>query len=149
MKFKSKVDILQLLGYILFAGIGATLVIYSYSSYLFSRDAWSFLLYLLLIVLGFVLLIYSISALFKTYYQFKDDHIYVQSGLMKNAIPYKYVMNVKSSKKYFTFNCLSIDKLCISFREGAQMSKIHVSPKEKEEFINQIKAHCKSAKIER
>jgi len=145
MKFKSKIDFPQLLGYIVMIGIAGFIL---YATVFFNETASN--LYIILgMVIGMVVMMYAFGSLFNTYYQFQETQLYVHSGLFKKFVPYKDVMHVKETHKYFTYNCLSLDKLVIEYRDGNNLLKVHVSPKDKEEFLKLIRFNCKSAKIER
>jgi len=149
MKFKSKVGVLTLLVYIAAVGVGGYFFYLSYKFYFESTLEWKMLFEIAFLVVGFLLLAYAGSAILKTYYEFQEGGLYVQSGLNKYLIPYQLIMNVKECKTFFTYNCLSADKIKISYREQGQLQRIHVSPKDKEEFLKQLKFHCKSAKFEK
>ncbi len=95
------------------------------------------------------MIMYSAAALINTFYQFKEDYLYIKSGFFKTMVPYKMIMVLKKSNKFFTYNCLSIHKFKITYRNGTQMLEVHLSPKNEDEFIKQIRYYCKSVKIEK
>lgn len=149
--FKSKIGVLGLIVHILVILIGAYSIYYGITEFVNTEDATvgKKLLSILFLAMGGIIFVYGITALFDTSYRFDEDGLFIKFGMMKNKYPYKFMMKYEKDHKLFTYNCLSLDKRVITFRDGPNgNSQFHISPKNEEEFIKELKKHCKSLKIE-
>ena len=133
MKFKSKIDLLMyiILAITLVTTIGFTVVFTVYDAFIVLRIICLFAMS--------VISILSISVWVNTYYILEENELLIKRGFFSLRIPYKTITSVKPTKSLVTGTTmgLSLDKLEIKYSHRHN-DMIYISPKNKEEFINQL-----------
>ncbi|MEH7009305.1 PH domain-containing protein [Neobacillus niacini] len=81
-------------------------------------------------------------------YVFLEEHLLVKGGPIRSKIPFKEITKVSPTKDILTGYRLSssIDGLEI-FYKSALLGSVKISPKEKEEFITQLKKRNETIRI--
>lgn len=76
---------------------------------------------------------------FGTYYIFRDSYLYVRCGPFRGRICYDKIIELKESHNPSSAAACSLNR--IEIRYGKYDTAL-VSPKQRNEFINEIKARC-------
>lgn len=127
-EFRSRVDVWLLI--VIFAAVGFTLVqgfVLSQSSLIAGAISWAAALFV-------AVLFYAVTVPCK--YVFEAEHLFIQSGLIKQRIAYRDVKKVELSSSPLAAPALSLKRVKISYGRSFQL----VSPHERELFIQQLQA---------
>lgn len=92
---------------------------------------------------GFLLWIsFSIS------YIFQEKYLLVKAGPLSKRIPYSEMISIRPTKDILTgYRILSsVDALALSYQSGL-MGEIKISPKDKEKFIEELKARVSGLRV--
>ena len=153
VKIKSRKDIGTIFIYLIIVAVGAIVFLYGMLGLVseettkigdyISSGFWAFL--------GVVTPLAILFALLKTEYVFDEDGVTFVAGIFKTKIPYSRIFVIKENRKFLAMYCLATQKLQITFKDEGNKSKpwghIHVSPTSNEEFIKELKKHCKNLKV--
>ena len=81
---------------------------------------------------------------FGTYYELREDHLYVKSGPFIGRIAYEKIKSIKFSRNLTSSMALSIDRIEIrQHGKGYITGTTYISPEEREEFMKELKSRCK------
>jgi hypothetical protein len=69
-------------------------------------------------------------------YTLADDHLLIQSGVVRQRIPYADITDVAPSRSLWKAPAMSLRRVKVSYRGGFQL----VSPRERERFIDELRA---------
>lgn len=79
---------------------------------------------------------------FSCHYTLEADHLRVQSGVVRWRIPYADITDVQASRSPWAAPALSLRRVKISYRGRFQL----VSPRERERFIDELRARVARAR---
>ena len=148
MKFKAKKDPLYICLYVLLIVCVILAIYFLLQWYINSIGNFFMLLLIALCIFLCGLFLYKvIYGLIKTTYSFEDDKLVIRVGNEITDIKLNRVMNLESTKRLIVTGAYTLEKLKITYIEGNSKETKFVSPDNKEEFINQLKIHCKSMKV--
>src|SRR5690625_7998267 len=99
---------------------------------------------ILLIFIMFILLTF-----FSVKYIFYQDHFFIKGGPFRSRIPYENITKVSPTTAIFTGHRIlsSRDGLEI-FNNTTFLGSIKISPKNKDEFIAELKRRCQRIQIQ-
>jgi hypothetical protein len=138
LKFKSKRDWLVLVVYLVF--VGALLFIWLMPYYGGNELTMKIIA---TTMIGLVVLTFT-WAVFSTYYLFEEKYLLCVSGPFKTKVYYCDIKDVKPSHAAWSSLALSLDRVVLIRGENL-LARIYVSPKNKTEFIEEVKRRiCKS-----
>ena len=106
---------------------------------LFSTRAHG-ILFVLIPTIGFVAWIW-----FGTYYMITDTTLETRCGPFRESIPLASIMKVSASRSIMSGAALSLDR--ISIIHGRFGAESLISPRLRQEFINELAARCPQATI--
>lgn len=145
MTFRSKVDnFFMAIIFIVFLLIGiATLL-----PVIIDKNASTtsiFLMLTLFIVLEGVI----VWSAFFIKYVFYEDFLLVRGGPFRSKIPYQSITKVTSTEEIFTgYRILSSKQGLELFYNSSAFGSVKISPKNKEEFITELKKQCPNLQIQ-
>lgn len=99
------------------------------------------ILFVLIPAIGFVAWIW-----FGTYYTITDTTLETRCGPFRESIPLASITKVSASRSIMSGAALSLDR--ISIIHGRFGAESLVSPRLRQEFINELSARCPQAKID-
>ena len=105
------------------------------------ETTWIYLMVILTFLLTFAFMAWI---WFASYYELKEDRLFVSFGPIKENILYKDITKIKESHNLLSSAALSLDRLSI-YKTGRL--KTLISPQEKEVFLDQIKSFIPHAEI--
>lgn len=153
VKIKSKKDIGTIFIYLIIVAVGAIVFLYGMLGLVsestekigdyISSGFWAFL--------GIVTPLALLFALIKTEYVFDENGVTFVAGIFKTKIPYTKIFVIKENRKFLAMYCLATQKLQITYKDDGNKSKpwghIHATPIDNEEFIKELRKHCKNLKV--
>lgn len=96
-----------------------------------------------LMITGFIL-----WATFCIRYIFYDDYLLVKGGPFRSKIPYQAITKIAPTKEIFTgYRILSSKDALELFYKSALLGSVKISPKNKGEFITELKKRCPHVEI--
>ncbi len=98
------------------------------------------ILFVLIPTIGFVAWIW-----FGTYYMITDSTLETRCGPFRQSIPLTSITKVEASRSIMSGAALSLDR--ISIIHGRFGEEVLISPRLRQEFINELSARCPHAKI--
>ena len=99
---------------------------------------------ILLIVIGFILWI-----TFSIKYVFNQNYLFVKGGPFRSRIPYENITKVSPTTEIFTgYRILSAKDGLEIFYKNAALGSVKISPKNKSEFIIELKRRCPNVQIQ-
>lgn len=150
---KSRKDLGTFTLYLLLAILG--FLVFAIGVYDFKNpDGWrDYLSGIFFCFIGFIVPLMMFYAMLKTYYVFEEDGLVLRSGIFNTKIPYGKIYVVKDSRRPLSFYSLSVRKLELTYKDDSDKSKewtkSYISPIDREEFIKELKKHCKAMKVVR
>ncbi|MDY0407053.1 PH domain-containing protein [Virgibacillus sp. 179-BFC.A HS] len=82
-------------------------------------------------------------------YEFFPNHLFVRGGLFRSRIPYEKITKVTPTSAIFTgYRIMSSRDGIEIFYQNATLGSVKVSPKNKSEFIAELKKHCPNVQIQ-
>ncbi|MBO1002487.1 PH domain-containing protein [Pseudogracilibacillus auburnensis] len=97
-----------------------------------------------LIVISFIL-----WSAFSVKYVFYQDYLFVKGGPFRSRIQYEQITKVSPTTEIFTgYRILSSRDGLEIFYKTAALGSVKISPKDKKEFINEIKERCPNVKVQ-
>ncbi|WP_026690392.1 PH domain-containing protein [Alteribacter aurantiacus] len=97
-----------------------------------------------LIIIGF-----GLWGVFSIKYVFYQDYLLVQGGLSRSRIPYEYISKASPTTDIFTgYRILSSRDAIEIFYKTSVAGSVKISPREKREFITELKQRCPNAWIQ-
>lgn len=132
MRYYSKVD--AWLAIVIFAVIGVSL----YSILIIPSDEqWiGILVFTPTIVL-------MLSFLFNTYYVLEEEYLLCMVGFFPQKIRYEKIKSIKKVRNMLSSAALSIDRIEIKEKnKNYFIGTTYISPKEKDEFFEELKDRC-------
>ncbi|BAQ11174.1 hypothetical protein OXB_2703 [Bacillus sp. OxB-1] len=98
---------------------------------------------ILLIVIGFIL-----WTAFSVKYVFNQDYLVVKGGPFRSRIPYENITKISPTTEIFTgYRILSSRNGLEIFYKNSALGSVKVSPKNKNEFIAELKKRCSNLQI--
>lgn len=92
---------------------------------------------------------FLLSSAFFIQYIFNEDYLLVKAGLFRCKIPYQSITNISPTNDIFTgYRILSSKKALELFYSSAILGSIKISPKNKSEFITELKKRCPNAEVQ-
>ena len=150
---KSKKDAPTLSIYFLITILGMLVIIIGISRLINATGWYTFVEGIFFIAIGVFAPLALLIGTFKTYYAFGDKTLVLRSGLLKVEFEYANIFVVKDSHKFFTMYALSTDRLELTIKDPNAANKpwthYYVSPISKDEFIAELRKHCKHLKVVR
>ena len=99
---------------------------------------------ILLIVIGFIL-----WTAFSVKYVFNQDYLVVKGGPFRSRIPYENITKISPTTEIFTgYRILSSRDGLEIFYKNSALGSVKVSPKNKNEFIAELKKRCSHLQIQ-
>lgn len=92
-------------------------------------------------LLGLVL-IFLFWCVCSTYYVITETCVVVKMGLLKRRIAFESIKEIKTGKSVLPSYALGFRRVYICFSKGI-FGRIEVSPKEQEEFVNELESKIK------
>jgi hypothetical protein len=139
MKFKSKIDlwlVILLFGAILFS-FGSALVPVFKGEASITQAAVT----ILLAILSVGLIVWLMKS---TYYVLGEEELVIRSGPIHKKIPYYEIKSARKSRNPISSAALSLKRIEISYQFGMAL----ISPKDRDRFLIELKAHCPNASIQ-
>ena len=134
MKFKAKIE-----GwcYILLAAVALEAVYFGYQAAASGSVGAG------LLCAGFtlILLLLFVPYCFFTYYQLRDDDLYLHIGLLRRlSLPYEYILSAKRIRGgIFALNPLDLARFEIGYRrQGGEIGAVIVTPEHPDVFIREL-----------
>lgn len=82
-------------------------------------------------------------------YGFYENYLLVKGGPFRSKIPYQTITKVSPSEDIFTgYRILSSKQALELFYESATLGSVKISPKNKMEFINELKKRCPNMQVQ-
>lgn len=82
-------------------------------------------------------------------YVFYEDYLLVKGGPFRSKIPYQTITKISPTNDIFTgYRILSSNQGFELFYKSATLGSVKISPKDKKEFINELKKRCPNADIQ-
>lgn len=82
-------------------------------------------------------------------YVFYDDYLLIKGGPFKSKIPYQNITKVSPTTDGFTgYRISSADKGLELFLKSATLGSMKILPKDKMEFITELRERCPNAQIQ-
>src|SRR5690625_1433538 len=86
---------------------------------------------------------------FSVKYVFYQDYLFVKGGLFRSRIPYENITMVSPTTAIFTgYRVLSSKDAIELFYKTAALGSVKISPKDKKEFITELKRQCPDIQIQ-
>ncbi|WP_117169766.1 PH domain-containing protein [Paraliobacillus sediminis] len=106
-----------------------------------------------IIIIMFAIFITSVGlilwSIFFIQYIFYEDYLLVKGGPFRSKIPYQAITKISLTKNIFTGYRISSSKKALElFYSSAILGSIKISPKNKSEFITELKKRCPNAEIQ-
>ena len=141
MKFKTKHDwYFTLVIVTMFVLLLAVIIAYGIT---FGTDT----LFYVMICVYFAFLLLYFDFYFWCFYVLEEDGIAITMGFLNFKIKYNSIKNIEEVRNLKFSFATSHDRVLLSYGdEKKKWTKVFVSPKNKQEFINEIKQRCKSLK---
>lgn len=79
-----------------------------------------------------------------TYYVMRESELFIRSGPIVLTIPYRQITRVSPIRSWLSSTATSIDRLEIKY---GQYGFVHISPLDREGFIEEMKRRCPHARI--
>lgn len=93
--------------------------------------------------IGIPVLIFILWIYFGTWYELREDHLYCQSGPIRQRIKYDNIKSLKLSNNPLSSLALSIKRIEIrEHNKGFMLGTTFISPKNREEFLEELKKRC-------
>ncbi len=73
-----------------------------------------------------------------TYYELRDDELYIHSGPFSEHIKYENIKSVTKKRGYSMMCTLAFDRIEIRHRTDGMLSNSYVSPLEEDEFLRKL-----------
>ncbi|MBP1915060.1 ABC-type transport system involved in multi-copper enzyme maturation permease subunit [Lederbergia galactosidilyticus] len=145
MVFRSKIDVFYvnfMLIVVLIIALGSLFPLFIEEV----RNEW--IAVLILVSIFIVLVSFILWTNFTVKYIFYRDYLFIKGGPFKSRIPYKNITEVSRTTAIFTGHRImsSRDGLEI-FNKTTFLGSIKISPKNKREFIIELKKRCPNIKI--
>ncbi|WP_087974957.1 PH domain-containing protein [Oceanobacillus rekensis] len=97
-----------------------------------------------LIVTGFIL-----WTNFSVKYIFYEDYLFIKGGPFRSRIPYENITKVSPTTAIFSGHSILSSRDAIEiFNKTTFLGSIKISPREKREFISELKKHCPNVHIQ-
>src|SRR5690625_71676 len=97
-----------------------------------------------LIVISFIL-----WSVFSVKYVFYQDYLFIKGGPFRSRIPYEKIIKVSSTTAIFTgYRMLSSRDGIEIFYKTAALGSVKLSPRDKREFITELKRRCPNIQIQ-
>jgi len=97
-----------------------------------------------LIVISFIL-----WSVFSVKYVFYQDYLFIKGGPFRSRIPYEKITKVSSTTAIFTgYRMLSSRDGIEIFYKTAALGSVKLSPRDKREFITELKRRCPNIQIQ-
>lgn len=106
--------------------------------FFFTAEDELFILFISMVVLALLLL----PLMYFSYYELREDHLYIQMSIFRMRMFYKDITDVKKGK-YSTHNnmAFSLEAVIIE-RKGKMMGGVSISPVDRDIFISELKRRC-------
>ena len=86
---------------------------------------------------------------FSVKYIFYQDHLFIKGGPFRSRIPYKNITKLSPTTAIFTGHRILSSRDAIEiFNKTTFMGSIKISPRDKREFINELKKRCPNIQIQ-
>lgn len=93
-------------------------------------------------------ILFMLSFLFNTYYVFEEEHLLCMVGFFPQKIRYDNIKSIKKVRNLLSSAALSIDRIEIKEKnKNYFIGTTYISPKEKDEFFEELKARCPKSLI--
>lgn len=90
-----------------------------------------------------IVTIFLLSFLFYTYYELRQDYIYIRAGILLYKIKYKNISTLKLSENFLSSAALSRKRIEIREKnKGFITGTTYISPINREEFLKKFKEKC-------
>lgn len=100
---------------------------------------------LIAFALMLITFVFAVWIWFGTYYIIEENCLYLKCGPIREKIAYDTIKSVKKSRNPLSSLALSIDRIEIRYgKRGLTL----ISPKDKEEFIEELRKKCPNVYIE-
>ncbi|MDY4788210.1 MAG: PH domain-containing protein [Bacilli bacterium] len=146
MKIKKKYDVVIALIYLLVLTICGFMIVYPLATMnKIKIGAFD----IISIIISTLLILYFTFNYFSINYCLDDKNLIIKSGLSKETLKYKGIMNIKKERKFISTTITSINTVCIYYSPYGKKNDVkryYLSVKDSEEFINQLKEKCKHLK---
>ena len=135
MRFEARKDkglIIPVIGVMLFGLFAIALSLFDLLSQDLTQEAWIIIGSLSLFLATIVLIFGSIK---NTYYELREEALFIRFGLIHQTIDYKDITEVKESKSWLSSLAWTFDRIAI-YKKGRL--SVLIGPLEKEQFIKEI-----------
>jgi hypothetical protein len=88
-----------------------------------------------------IMLVVAFTLMWPLYYEITDAELIVRSGWVRWRIPLESILRVRPSNAAWSSPALSLDRLEVLYEKKGVWKKILVSPKDKENFLLDLRAH--------
>lgn len=97
---------------------------------------------ILLFIFGFIT-IFLLSFLFYTYYELREEYIYVREGMLWWKIKYDNIKSLKLAENLYSSSALSRKRIEIKEKgKGFIAGTTYISPINREKFLEELKKRC-------
>lgn len=104
---------------------------------------------IILVSLFFIVFTFFLWSILSIRYIFHKDHLYIKGGFLKSQIPYEAITKVAPTTAIFTGHKVLSSRDAIEiFNSKTFMGSIKISPKNKKEFLNELKKRCPNIQIQ-
>lgn len=150
---RSKKDIGTIFIYFLIVILGCCVLILGLSKLRIAEGWYEYTEGAFFSLIGIATPLAMLYALLRTKYVFNEKELELKSGLFKVTLAYADIFVIKDSRRFFALYSLSSDRFEITFKDKNNASKpwghYYVSPLDKNEFIKELRKHCKHVKVVR
>lgn len=89
------------------------------------------------------IIILMMVLLYQTYYIFEDDYLKVVVGGFPQKIYYTNIKSIRKTRNFLSSAALSADRIEIREKnKGFIRGTTYISPKNKDEFFEELRQHC-------
>ena len=82
-----------------------------------------------------------------TYYELRDDCLYLRSGPFRDEIPYDEIKTVDKTRGWNFIMALGFDRLQINAGINPEKGKTVLSPENEDEFLRELSLRCPELEI--
>ena len=143
MKIKKRYDIYVIAMYTLIIAMCLFMIIYPLATMKKVKITWLDIIFMIVSILFLAFLVYSYVSIS---YSFDEKHLNIKSSFNTDVLKYKDIMGIKTCRKFFSWTITSIKCVEIAYSPYGKKKECkyyYVSPKNRDEFIEELKEKCK------
>ena len=93
---------------------------------------------IIMIIIDLLLICMFVWVYISTYYELRDDEIYIHSGPFEEHIKYDSITDIKKTRGYSIMYALAFDRIEIKHKVDGITERTYISPVDEDEFLRKL-----------